>query len=238
MWNKYLKWIVVIVFIIINIKVVSYFSNRKVEALQRELRAEIIKHDELKKINKTLYTKLVADTLTKRQLNKIIDSLELQVKNPKIVTEIVFVPVEVTKPIDGIVVKDSTLSINTYYPSKEDPFVNYKSKINLKTNKGEETFSFTPISIALGIGQNKDGTFSLNTKVPEFIKVLKIDVQALPMTPVKKDNFGWLIGGGIGTDFVGGEYYNGSFGVRINKVYIEVEAATNKTLEGKIKFEF
>ena len=66
-------------------KITRFFTDKSQEKLRRELRVEKIKNDTLTKIKEGLYTKLVADTLTKRELRQKVDSLKLEIKDPKII---------------------------------------------------------------------------------------------------------------------------------------------------------
>lgn len=220
-------------------KITQVIADKKLKEEQVKLRKELIKNDSLIKINKGLYTKLVADTLTIKQLKKKSDSLELELKNPKVVVHTVYKFKEVEKPIDGVVVKDSMVELTDAYPDKENPFISYIANINLITGEGIGKFTITPLSISLGIGQNPDGTYRLNTKVPDFMTISSIDVQALPMELSEPDNFGWLVGAGIGKDFRdNSNYLTLSAGIRVKKVYLEAIGATNQTISAGFKFEF
>jgi len=231
--------IIVILLIIGGIKLGTTFYNKGKEEANIILRKERLKNDTLVKLNEGLYTKLVADSLTKKELNHLNDSLKLKLKNPKTITKIVFVPKEIEKDIDNVVQTDSTITINDYYPHKENKFVEYSANIDKVTGKGKGKFSWTPIEFSLGVTENEDGTYSLNTKVPEFMTVTGVHVYSRPIEPTKIDNFGWLIGGGIGTSFKdGNSYYKLSGGVRIKKFYVDIDLGTNGTSELGIKIEF
>lgn len=215
--------------------------KNKIDKLNNKVRTSIIAKDSLKELSEGLYTKLVADTLTKRELRHKIDSLQLALKDPKIVTEIKIVIKEIEKPVDGFVVKDSVVTINDTYPNKENPFVNYNASLNLITKKGVGKFKFTPFKIDLAIGRNKDGTYKINSKVPEFMEITSLDVTATPISPAedKKDNFGILLGPSIGRDFRSKETFFGlGVDMRIHKFYIGVQGNTNGTASGGIKIEF
>ena len=232
---------IIIVVGLIFLKVGEHFYYKKTEELRAEIKKERIRADELIKVNEGYYQKLVADTLTKKQLKKQVDSLQLAVKNPIIVEKIKFIPKDIEKPVDGIIVKDSIISTEDYYPKQgEDYFVKYTSEINIKTQKGVGKFSFgKPISLNLAIGEQKDGTYRVDTRLPDYINIESIDVQALPMTPQKKDNFGLLIGAGAGKDFKDNStYLQLTSGIRYKKVYLNIGAGTNKTINGTVTFEF
>ena len=226
--NNILVILILIGATLIAFKLGGDLSDKKLRAAKLTLRKEILKNDSLQLINEGLYTKLVADTLTITQLRKKSDSLELELKDPKIVIKTVYKFVEVEKPIDGIVVKDSTLEINDAYPDKESPFVKYFAKIDLKTNEGIGKFTFEPLNINIGIEQKEDGT--------DFLTVESIEVQALPMELPAVDNFGFLVGAGLGTDFMdNSNFMTLSAGIRIKKIYLDVQGATNQTINAGFK---
>lgn len=214
-------------------------SEKKLEEQKQALRLEIIKNDKLTKVRDGLWTKIINDTKTKADLKNQVDSLGLELENPKVIIKTEFVFKEVEKPIDGIVVKDSTLEINDAYPNKEDPFAKYFATIDLTTGTGIGRFTFNPISVNLGIAQNEDGTFRLNTAVPDFINVTSIVVDALPMELPTIDNFGWLAGAGIGKDFRDESMYlTVSGGLRYKAVSILIQGTSNQTISTGFLIEF
>lgn len=238
--SSFLIAVVVAIVVMLAVwKFADIIHGKEKAELLRQVRIEKIKNDSLVNLGEGMYTKLVADTLTLKQLNKLNDSLKLELKNPKIITEIVTIIKEIEKPIDNVQVKDSIVTIEDFYPSKKDKFITYNSKININTSKGIGKFRFEKLPITLGIGQNKDGTYYVNTKLPEFMEVTKLDVQSQPIVEEVEDNFGWLVGVGAGNDYqYGNKYLTLSTGIRYKKLYLEVEGATNKTLEVGIKTEF
>lgn len=213
-------------------------KNKSFRNEQLKLKKEIIKNDALKKIKNGLYTKVVADTLKITELQRLADSLKLELKNPKVVVNTIYKFKELNTPVDNIKVKDSTIEISDAYPSKENPFIEYSATINLSSNKGLGKFTVNPLSISLGIVQNKNGTYSLNKKVPDFISVSSIDVQSIPIEYKTPDNFGFIVGAGAGRDFRDNSaYIILSAGIRVKKLYFEASGATNQTLAAKFKIE-
>lgn len=192
------------------------------QKVQAELRKEKIKNDTLNKIKDGYYTKLVADTLTIKQLRKKVDSLGIEAKNPKYVEVIKLVPKEVIKPVDNVSIKDSMLTLEDSYPDKTNPFIRYTSLINLNTKKGEGQFTFpNALEINIAAEEQQDGTYKIHSKVPEWVKIKSLDVQSLPKQQEKRDNFGFLLGVDYTTDFDGlrkGVKPNAY--LRFNKVYI------------------
>lgn len=205
-----------------------YFGNeyykKQLEAEREGARREKIKNSELTKINEGLYTKLAADTLAIKELKKLNDSLELKLENPEVVTVVKWKIKYLEKPVDGIVVKDSTMSLVDTYPDSINPFVTYRLKVDLKKWTGTGSWDFTPQEIVLGIGQNEDGTYSVNTKVPEFLSITGLDVSSLPMKTQKPDNFGWLLGVKGGKNFLdNNNLYGISGGIRYKKFYLDTD---------------
>lgn len=220
-------------------KLSTYLNDKKVEKLQTEINRQKIKNDKLIKVRDGFYKKLVADTLTKNELKRKIDSLELEVKDPKIVEVIKFLPREVSKPTDNITIKDSTVKVTDYYPQKENYFIKYESKINTNTGLGTSDWSFGEQEIRLGIGQKEDGTFEVTTKVPDYFNITSVDVETLPMQPQEKDNFGWILGGGYGRDFGNNTHYiNVRAGLRFKKTYLTIDGGSNNTINTTLSFEF
>jgi len=199
------------------------YYDGKLEKAYLENRTLKISKDELQKISDEQNRKLVADTLTQKQLNKIVDNLKLKLDaKPKIIIKTIVVPKEIEKPIDSVIVKNDSITINDYYPNKENYFVNYFAKINIKTQKGIGKFSFKPIELSLIISQRKDGIYQLDSKSPKWMKINNIQVQSLPLTSEEKDNFGWIIGGGYGKDYKTFEnYFRVNSGFRWKKLYIQ-----------------
>lgn len=192
------------------------------QEVQTELRKQKIKNDTLSKIKDGYYTKLVADTLTIKQLRKKLDSLGIEAKNPKYVEIIKLVPKEVIKPVDNISIKDSMLILEDNYPDEFTPFMKYSSLINLNSReaKGEFTFPNT-LEISIAAEEQQDGTYKIYSKVPGWVKIKSLDVQSLPKQQEKKDNFGLLLGVDYTTEFDGlrkGVVPNAY--LRFNKVYI------------------
>lgn len=199
--NKYLVIFLLIMVGLCSFKVAKYFGDKKLEKQAIELKKLKIKNDELKKVGDGHYQKLVADTLTKKQLQKEIESLKLKVKDGVIVEKIVLVPTEVEKPIDSISISQDSITIEDYYPDRDGWFAKYSAILKFADSTSVGKFTFTELPISLVISQGEDGIFKADLKAPEFITVGSLDVQALPMTPPKIDNFGWLAGGMINKNF-------------------------------------
>lgn len=222
--NSIITIIAIIAIILGTWKAVDWYYSKKMDESAETLRRERIKSSELTKINEGLYTKLAADTLTINQLEKINDSLELELENPQVVTEVKFKYKYIEKPIDSTAIKDSTLLVVDNYPDKENPFVKYRAEVNRFTGIGKGSFDFTPQEFFIGIGENEDGTYSVNSKVPEYIEITGLEVKSRPLTQDKPDNFGWIIGVKGGKNFLeANNLYGVSGGLRYKKVYLDTD---------------
>lgn len=222
----------------LTLKGASVYYGNIIDKYQEETKASKIRESKLEKLNEELYTKLVADSASTRELKKLNDSLQLKLDNPKVITVVKWKYKEVEKPVEDVEVKDSTLTFTDYYPTKQNPFITYTGKFKLYDKVGFGKFNFKPQELRLGISQNEDGTYSVNSGVPSYVQITGLDVVALPMEPPKVDNFGWIVGGRIGQDILSTSNYikiNG--GIRYKKFYLSVGAATNGTAEAGIDIE-
>lgn len=218
-----------------------HITQQQLEEARIEARTAIIAKDSLQKINKGLYTKLVADTLTIKELRKLNDSLGLALeKKPKVIIQTEFLPADQTGDAQISVVPSGEIKISDRYPKTEEiPFVEYEALVSLEDTTAIGTWTFNPISINLGIEETEEGLFRVNTKVPDWLQVNSIDVQSLPMTMPSEDKFGWLLGGGYGKDFRNdSDFLYISGGIRFKKIYWELNGGTNETISTGIKFEF
>lgn len=215
----------------------SHYQN-KIGDVNEELRTEIIKSSKLEKVKDGYYTKLVADSLKTKELDKLVDSLEMQVKNPVIVERIVVRPKDSKNEIKDVVINDSIVEFTDYYPSKEDPYIKYHASLNTFTNKYVGAFRFKKIPITIAIGQ--EGELSrANITVPDFMEVESYDFQSTKLKATKPDNFGWLAGVGYynrlpsidqGVEVLGG--------LRYKKIYVLGSVQTNATIGIKSLIEF
>lgn len=174
--------IVVLCFIIafVSFNITKSIYQGKVYKAKRELKNYKIKSDSLTEVADNQYRKLVADTLTKRQLLKKIDSLKIEVDNPIVVTEIEYRFKE--KETEGQIEQtDSTMTVTDYYPNKESPFVTYQSNIDKIKETFRGNFSFNTIKVDLVFSKNKDGIYQLDSKLPDFITLNSLDIQSEPL---------------------------------------------------------
>ena len=219
-----------------------YINSLKedIEEANRSVRMEKLRADKLEVISSTQARKLVADSLTQRELERLVKELGIALDaKPKIVWKTKFIIKEIEKEIDGIVVDSTSISVDDYFPQKENYFIRYQNRIDLLEGKGKSNWSFNPIEISGAISQRRDGIYTIDFKAPEFLQIESIDVQATPLDTPKVDNFGFLLGGGAGYDFRSQEVYGRLSGdIRIKKFYIGVGAGTNQTVDGGVKFEF
>lgn len=235
--------IIIILLLMAGMFGIAYYYNKKLDKSDAKYKLEVLRADKLERINDTQYRKLVADSLSKRDLAKIIDSLEFELDNvePITVTEIQLVPEYIEKPIDSISVKDSIVSIVDFYPKNdENYFLKYSNQFSLRTNKGIGKFEFQPIDISIVLSQREDGIFQSDIKVPPFLTVGKVDIQSRPLEDnAEKDNFGFLLGVGYMqrySDDVEGIRVSG--GIRYKRLYLNVGVSSYGIGDYGVQFEF
>jgi hypothetical protein len=215
--------------------------NNKLKEVAQAERKALIKADRLEKLADGLYTKLAADTLELAEMRRLNDSLGLELgKKPKVIIQTEFVPIPQEGEVDSVTQLNGEITIEDSYPKSEPvPFIKYKAIVSLKDTTAVGKFTFNPISINLGIEETEEGLFRVNTQVPDWIEITSIDVQALPMTQIKPDNFGILLGVGYGKDFKNdANFMYLSGGIRFKKIYLELQGGTNETISTGLKYEF
>lgn len=227
--NKYFLAFVAIMLVIATFKINQVINDKKLEAQRIEIKKLKIKNDTLTKVAEGHYRKLVADTLTKKELRKKIEELEIKVKDGVLVADTKLRPKEIIKQIDTVYVGKDSISLIDYYPQKENFFARYEAKINLLDSTNVGKFSFGDLPISLVISQNEDGTFQSDLKAPDFITLESLDILAQPLEPQKVDNFGFLAGGKVNRNFTNGELgYEIIGGFRFKKVNILTSVNTNE----------
>lgn len=188
--KKHVIYIVIIVALILGL---LFTINKCSTELEKQKIEYLIKTDTLKQINETQYKKLIADTLTERELRKRIKELEIEaIKNPKIVTEIKWKIKDGEKVVDTVLLpyEGKPLYVSDYYPNKENPFVNY----TLKDTVGK--FKFYPAKIDIVVSENKNGTWQVDTKVPPYIEITEIKAVG-QKRPIIQKTTPFYIGGGV-----------------------------------------
>jgi hypothetical protein len=217
------------------------YAKKQAKEAQRKEQVRLVRNDSLRLIVEGTYTKLVADSLTKKQMQKVIEKLGIDLKNAILSQKIVFVPIDKKGEIKDIKVTDTTLTLLDYYPEKVNYFVKHTTTLKTKDTTATGEFNFNPITLSLGIAQQKNGTYKVITKLPEFFKINSLDIQALPLEPqYKKDVFGVL----FGVDYVKPLDNNDNFDIdfnsyiRINKFYIGGGYRTDNSVKAGIKVEF
>jgi hypothetical protein len=240
--DKSLRLIILTMTIILLFIVTRSCYQREIEKLRAENKKNILRGDSLVKINETTYTKYVADSLTIRELRKIIQDLDIKVKNPKMLTRIVYVNKDIEKDIDGIVVNDSIINILDHYPNKENATITYDASLNILTQKGRSKFSFKEQQLNLVVSQDKNGMWRATLKTPnEFVNINSLDVLTLPSVTeeVKVKNFGWLLGAKYNTNLTS-DTNNAELlgGFRYKRVNIIGSVNTDKQIGLGTLFEF
>lgn len=235
-----LKYIVLLAAMVIS--VYGYhqlFVKPKEQRLQAELNKQKIQNDTLTKIADGYYTKLVADTLTQKQLKKLAEEvIELKNRKPVSVTKTVIQPVRIEKETDTISEIGDSIFITDSYPDKENPFLKYTNRFSLVDKKGVSEFDFSEITLSEVVTKKEDGLYQIDFKGPDFLEVKSINIQTEPQKKNEKDNSGILVGLNIEKDFTNNStYYNPNAYYRFKKFYIGGGASTKGSGMFGIKIE-
>jgi hypothetical protein len=228
-----------IVLLLTAFKLTQVYYENKIEKGAEDLRKQIIKNSELIKESEGHYSKIVADSMRKKELLKIIDSLKIKADNPAIVERIVVKPKDSEKEIPEVTTSDSLIYFTDYYPSILDPYITYSARLNLFTKKYTGSFRFKKIPISIIVNQEAGGLSKANIIVPDFLEVESYDFQSTRLNPQTTDEFGWLVGAGYFNDILsqreGAEF---TAGARYKKAYLLGSVQTNGTVGLKTLIEF
>ena len=242
--NKIYKILILALLIIIGI--LWFKNNQKEKKLFEEsqkYRKEVIKKDSLEKVADGYYKKILADTLTQKELKRLAeDIVELKNRKPVSITKTIIQPVEIRKETDSITVERDSAFITDYYPNKTNPFLKYTNRFSLSTQKGNSNFDFNRITLTNVVTKKENGLYQVDFKGPDFLELKSLDIQTEPILEPVKDNWGTLIGVDYGTNldkaanlpnFVEFSVYQ-----RYKKFYLGGGITSNKDVKGGLKFEF
>jgi len=185
--HKSFFWICFFCFFLFS---VYFYMAKKIEYKDREniiLKKELISRDTLLKISEGKYRKMVNYYSTKKELDKqvkdnspeiynhIKDNKERILSNTNI--DFTFKPKQETNIISK---KDSIYKFSSFYPARENSFVQYDGELNTNNNKLSEKWSFSNIKLNVVLTQKEDGLWNTYLDAPEFIKVSSLTVNSLP----------------------------------------------------------
>lgn len=216
-------------------------ATAKMEQAQRELKMEKIRGDALEQVSSGYYRKLLADTLTKKELKKLAEEIvELKGRKPISITKTIIQPIEVSKNTDIVEVNNDSIYIEDYYPSRENSFLKYTNRLSIENEKGFSKFKFDTISLKQVVTRKDDGLYQIDFVGPEFLEVKSLNIQTEPIDKEedKKDNFGTLLGVNYGKNVVDDREFIGvNAYLRIRKFYIGIGATSNSDITGGVKVE-
>lgn len=187
-----------------------------VDRLERNYKIE---NDSLKQVNETQYKKLIDDRLTRKELRQIINELGIKdVPKPEIVVVTEYKIKEVTKSVDKIEYVNGKVEVEDYYPNIEKPFIRYSLKDSVSN------FKFYPFEMAIVVSENRDGTWQVDSKVPDFISISKIEANAIRTKTERKRPF--IVGAGY-THYKDVNVFEASIGVKVKNTFITGTATTD-----------
>lgn len=204
--------LVVIIILLILIGFIQHKRGQRGSVSLKDYKKQLALTDSLYKDSKGVYNRLVEDFKKTRQLNKELKSenedLYKSVKESKGKTVITqYIELEPVTIIDTIIIEGETLrdtikhfeAFKAFYPNKKDKFITYS--LDKKDNLLLGTWSFDTLTIDLAIVEQERGIFRVKTGVPDWMNVRRLDVQSLPMSPLRKNNFDFVLGAGIGKNY-------------------------------------
>jgi len=155
------NWVTIFFFILallIGWYLANKFSDNQIKSLQKEVKSMVLKNDSLVLIEKGLYSKLVADTATTKQLKRKVEELQLELKNPNLVIEQEISFDTLDTKIEVVKESEGSFEFNDYYPTKENYYIKYSAKVDTKNKTGEGEFVLKPlIFLNLGIEEQPKG---------------------------------------------------------------------------------
>lgn len=240
MENKFTKYIVVGILLFLMIFGISLvISNFRKDGLLEDYKKTLIENDSLRKIDNGHYQKLVNDMKSTNQILSIIKEdnknlykyLKEQGKKPISYTSIDFKPDDKINTIPiNIKEKDGLTYFNDYYPHKEDYFINYHGVIN--KDSLNSSWTFKPIKIGIVVSEKTKGLFEADLTAPDWITVNSIEVNSLPLSDIKKDNFDWLIGVSGGLNYLQRTpVFDLETGFRYKKSIFSIQGTTNNEVK-------
>lgn len=229
----------VILLLLAVFKLTQDHYEGRIDRLGEEVRVEKIRASKLEKIAEGRYQKIVADSLEKKELKLLVDSLKIKAENPIIVENIVIRLKDVDNEITDIKVSDSLIDFIDYYPSKEDAYIKYYASLNLFTNTYQSKFRFKKFPLSVVVNGIGGGLSMSNIVVPDFVEVESYDFQSRKLHQKEPDDFGWLAGAGYYNNLIeDGSGLEVIGGIRYKKVYFLGTIQTNSTVGVKTLIEF
>lgn len=228
----------VIIILLLLIGFIQHKRGQRQGVSLSEYKKQLAITDSLYQDSKGVYNKLIKDFKKTRHLNK-----ELKVKNrdlydsvkkskgKTVITQ--YIELEPETILDTIVIEGKTVrdtirhfeSFKAFYPNEEEKFATYS--VNKRNGILTGTWDFDTISLDLAIVEEKRGIFYVKTDTPEWLKVRSVEVQSLPLSPLRKNNFDFVIGAGVGKNYSAMSnniLFKGEAGFRLFKSMYMVES--------------
>lgn len=198
-----------------------------------------MKKDTLEKINEGLYRKIISDTMTKQQLMELIKQktpeVYLQIKDskskPVSSTNIQIKPTEKKTEV-SIHAKDSIVELVSKYPDNKDPFIKHTLNVVKHVDKysiQNAKWEFSELPIDLVVTEERNGIYKTYINGPEWLQVTNVKVNSLPIKTTKQNNFGVIVGGGLGYQInTQKTFMSANVGIRYKTSYFLGGLQTNK----------
>ena len=222
---------------IIGIVLYLFFNNTSYNSTIESLKKTILDKDSLIKIRDGEYTKLVNDTKTKKDLDKLVKDIsektyqDIKKNGEKIVNNTGVSVKPINKVTTDTVYVDSSgvRRFTSYYPNKDSAFIIHQSTItnSLATNN----WDFKPLKLNVVVTQQKDGMYRARLIGPKWIEAQEVTVSSLPMNKITQKDFKTLLGASGGYSFNDRNIVVGVYtGFKYKNKIILIHGETNKVV--------
>lgn len=186
---------------------VFYQFNEKNKEIN-ELKKTVLVKDTLIFEQVGLYSKLVNDMRSVKELSSIIDSISSELAS--LIKERKERPIQTIKQVieipskaDTVIVRDTLIKgkpiqfASFYYPRESDYFASVD--VSILDGVGVGKFHFMPLELNLAVVEGQDGMYKAYLDGPDFITVGELTVNSLPMKPQFPEKpYKFYLGGGLG----------------------------------------
>lgn len=205
--TKYIKEIGIAFAVLSTIGFLFYQFQKKNEQIEK-LKGEVIEKSELIKEKDGLYSNIVNDLNTEKQLKQKIEnelkelSVIIKERNEKpvqIIEQVLQMPfrIDTVEVYDTIINEKDHYFAEFFYPDQDDYFAH--TRVQMSGGIGVASWHFEPLELNLTITQTESGLFNSYMEGPEWIVVKDLQVNTLPMQPQFPEKpYKFYLGGGLG----------------------------------------
>ena len=244
-----------VIFVLLFLLFKQCGDNKKSDIVLQEYKERVLTYDSLRKVSDNHYQKLVNDINTEKELSEqlkkenkaLYEEIKKEKKQVIAYTSLKAQPEKKVETIRLVPVSDRLKvgereykEFDDYYPNKEDYFINYRGRldvsdndityIDVKSDSGElvGTWKFSSLKIGIVVSEKEKGLFHVDLDAPSWLAVKNVEVNTLPLSAIKPDNFDWVIGGAVGKNYGGNMVFGVETGIRIKRSIFSIQGNTDK----------